>query len=254
MPSELFSIVTAARNARATIGETLASVACQTHVAKEHVIQDGNSSDGTPDAVRAFASPQVKLASEKDSGIYDAFNRGLRRVTGSIVAFIGADDRYENERVFERVAGIFEDPCVDMVFGDALIVRRDDPSSVVRRYSSAKFAGIASLRNGFMPAHTALFVRRKVYEQTGEFDTSYRITGDFEWLVRAFRDRPPVCVHIPEPLTRMRIGGMSSAGALAAWRVTREFHRACHSNGLATSYPRLLWRIPRKALEFRFPL
>lgn len=251
--SELFSIITAVRNARETIGETLASIVGQTYPSKEFVVQDGGSQDGTLDVIRAAPPSLIKLDSAPDSGVYDAFNRGLRRASGSFITFIGADDRYEDEFVLERVAEAFQDRRVQMVFGDALIVKRDAPSRIVRRYDSGRFNNRSSLSSGFMPAHTALFVRRSLYDRVGEFDRSYRIAGDFQWLVRAFRDDPPPAfVHIPRPFTRMRSGGLSSSGLSSTWQVTREFYRACRTNGQATSYPRLLWRLAMKASEMSF--
>lgn len=248
MPPLLFSVVTAVRNARGTVAATLASVAEQTWPDKEHVVQDGASTDGTLELVRATAGPIVRLESCADAGIYDAFNRGLRRARGEVVSFLGGDDCFEDPGVLAEVARAFDDPGVDIVFGDVRFVSRDDGARVVRRYRSGRFRP-ERLRSGVMPAHTATFVRRRLYEQVGEFDTSYRVAGDFEWLVRAFRDREPRYVHVDRSLVRMRVGGASTAGPAATWAITKEFRRACATHGLPTSYPRLLSRLPRKMIE-----
>jgi len=244
-----FSIITAVRNRCATIADTLESVASQEYPKKEHIVQDGASTDGTLDVIEQVATDIVKLESTPDSGVYDAFNRGLRCAQGEFVAFLGADDVYEGNGVLADVADAFQDPSIDIVFGDALIVRPDDTSRIVRSYRSASFRGLNSLRYGFMPAHTATFVRRSLYERVGEFDTSYRIAGDFEWFVRAFRSQPPKFVYLRKPLVRMRAGGLSSFGPRATWTITREALRACLSNATSTSYTRLLLRLPVKALE-----
>jgi glycosyltransferase involved in cell wall biosynthesis len=247
MPRSKFSIVTAVLDAGGTIGHALRSVAEQRYDPKEHVIQDGGSRDETLAVVRDVGTAIVRLESVRDAGVYDAFNRGLRRCTGDVIAFLGADDGYEGPGVLADVAAEFEDPDVDLVFGDVRFVDPGDGERIVRYYDSSRFRP-DRLPWGVMPAHTATFVRRRVYESVGEFDTSYRIAGDFEWFVRAFRSRPLRYVYVRRPLVKMRTGGISTSGPAATWRITREFKRACDANGVATSYPRLLSRIPRKAL------
>lgn len=244
-----FSIVTAVRNASATIADTLASVATQTHAEKEHIVQDGRSTDGTADIVRRVGTEIVRLESSRDSGVYDAFNRGLARTTGDFVSFLGADDMFEGKNVLSEVAEAFSDPAVDLVFGDIVMVKRDDVSRVVRYYRSGAFRGLSSLQRGFMPGHPATFVRRRLYQRVGNFKTEYRIAGDFEWFVRAFSGPTPNFVHLDKALVRMRTGGLSSAGPRATWQITREIYRACVSNSVPSSYLTLLGRLPVKALE-----
>lgn len=239
------SVVTAVFNGRETIASTIDSVAAQSYPGKEHVIQDGASTDGTLDVVRQTASEIVRVHSEPDRGIYDAFNRGLARCSGDVITFLGSDDCYAHAEVLKRVAAAFADESVDVVFGDVRFVRRD--GRVVRRYDSRRFRP-SRLSWGVMPAHTATFVRRRIYDMVGGFDPSFRIAGDYEWFLRAFA-RPIRYVHLPETLVRMQTGGISTSGPAATWTITREFHRACRANRVRTSYARLLSRLPRKALE-----
>jgi hypothetical protein len=94
-----------------------------------------------------------------------------------------------------------------------------------------------------------MFVRRDVYLRIGGYDPSYRIAGDFEFCVRAFCVHGIDYRHAGEVLVRMPRGGLSTSGWRSNWIITQEMRRACSSNGVKTSYARLLARFPVKALE-----
>ena len=242
------SVITAVRNGRTSIADTLRSVANQTYGAKEHIVQDGVSVDGTQQVVRELGIESVMFVSEPDTGVYDAFNRGLRRASGDVIAFLGADDVYFSNDVLAQVADGFRNDRLEVLFGDVVFVRPDDSPSVIRYYRSAHFRP-NRLRRGSMPAHPATFVRRSVFERYGEFDPSYRIAGDFEWFARVFGRIPPAWQHVPEVLVKMRLGGLSTAGPRATWLITNEMRRACRANGIATGYLSLLSRLPGKVAE-----
>lgn len=243
------SVITAVRNGGSAVLDTVRSVAAQTHPLVEHVVQDANSSDGTPERVLALNSHRVRLVSERDTGIYDGFNRGLARATGDVVAFLNADDVYVDNDVLRRVATIMLDPSIDMAYADVELVHPAQPEKVVRYYRSGYFTP-KRLRRGFMPAHPALFVRRRLYDEIGGFDPSYRIAGDFEWVARAFVRANPHCTRIPMPLVRMALGGRSNAGLGSMVTITRELYRACHSNDISTTYFLLSTRFITKFFEY----
>ena len=134
------SIITAVRNAAATIGAALESVERQTYPDIEHIVVDGLSTDGTMDVVRRHSARLAKVVSERDSGIYDAFNKGLRLATGEVVAFLNADDVYAAPDVLQAVHDVFERSQASAVFGDVEFVRPEEPDRVVRHYSSERFS------------------------------------------------------------------------------------------------------------------
>jgi glycosyltransferase involved in cell wall biosynthesis len=244
------SVITAVKNGAATIADALASVRTQRYSDIEHIVVDGRSSDDTLRIVREHGRHVAKVVSEADSGPYEAFNRGLRLATGGVVAFLNADDLYESDDVIANVVREIEATDVDVLFGDVLLVRADDVRSVTRYYRSGAFSR-ARLARGIMPAHPATFVKRALYEKFGEFDASYRIAGDFEWTVRVFADSSVTSKHLSQVLVRMREGGLSNRGIRSKIRITREVHRACRKHGVATSYWRLLSRLPEKIFQYR---
>ncbi len=244
------SIITAVRNGALAIPVTLASVATQSYADIEHIVVDGASSDDTVAVVRREGPHVETLVSEPDSGVYDAFNKGLRVATGQIIAFLNAGDEYMHSAVIGTVMAAFADPALDAVFGDVNIVPDDGGRGAIRHYRAHAFQP-TRFADGYMPPHPALFVRRRAIEVVGEYDTSYQIAGDFEWCVRLFVGARARFVHLPMVLTRMPRGGLSNQGLRSAWIITREMRRACKAHGVLTSFPRLLTRLPRKAFEFK---
>lgn len=242
------SIITAVYNGASTITATLRSVAEQDYASVEHIVVDGASTDETVQRVQAHGTHVAQLISEPDSGVYDAFNKGLRRATGDVIAFLNCGDTYESSGVLSRIAREFADPKCDAVFADLLIVDARDCSRVVRRYRSKRFAP-KLLAYGVMPAHPTLFLRNSVYRSVGEYDRRFRIAGDYELCLRAFALPSLHYRYIPKILVRMLSGGLSNRGWRSSWQITREMRRACAANGVHTNFVKLLSRLPLKLLE-----
>jgi glycosyltransferase involved in cell wall biosynthesis len=242
------SVITAVRNAARDIPATLASVAAQDWADIEHIVVDGDSTDGTADIVRREGKRVARLLSEPDTGVYDAFNKGLRLATGDIIGYLNAGDTYVAPDVLRRVATLFQSGELDAAFADVVIVDPSDTARTLRHYRSDSFVP-ARLASGFMPAHPTLFISRAAYARCGEYDTSYRIAGDFELCIRLFVEQRARYAYLPDVLVRMPRGGLSNSGWRAKWTITREMRRACRAHGLRTSYARLSARFPAKMLE-----
>jgi glycosyltransferase len=217
--SPVVSVVTAVLNRATTVGEALASVQAQQGVQVQHVVIDGNSTDGTLAVLRAQAHRIAVLVSEPDAGIYHALNKGLARATGDIVGFLHSDDVYAHDRVLANVAACFSQPAVEAVYGDLDYVTAD-ATRVLRRWRSGIYAR-SRLARGWMPPHPAFFARRSVYERLGRFDTAFRIAADYDWLLRVLGSGVQPA-YLPEVLVRMRWGGASNRSLGRLWRKSRE--------------------------------
>lgn len=243
------SVVTACYNSAATISDALASVARQTHVGVEHVVVDGGSTDWTLAIVEAFRPPVSSLLRGPDKGIYDALNKGVAHSSGEVVGFLHSDDVYAGDDVLERVAREMEAHGLDALYGDVAFVRPDGLGHVVRIYSSRGFKP-SRIGWGWMPAHPALFVHRRIFKQWGAFDATYRIAGDFEFVARVF-SRPELRFrYYPQALVKMRLGGVSTRGLANTITLNREVLRACRQNGIRSNYLKILSKYPAKLLEF----
>jgi glycosyltransferase involved in cell wall biosynthesis len=242
------SIITAVYNGAERITKTLNSVAQQDYGSIEHIIVDGASTDDTLGRVHASGARVARIISEPDIGVYDAFNKGLRAATGDVIAFLNAGDTYSSRQVISRIAQELTTASTQAVFADLLIVDEHDDSRVVRTYRS-KYFSPNTMAYGFMPAHPTLFLRREVYQRVGEYNTQYRIAGDFEMCLRIFVTRFTAYKYIPQPLVRMARGGLSNSGWRSKWQITREMNRACAACGVRTNTAKLLLRLPVKLLE-----
>ena len=245
------SVITACRNSERCIRFAMESVLQQTYPDIEYLVVDGGSTDATVEIIKSFVpvfDGRLRWISEPDKGLYDALNKGLRMSTGEIVGLLHADDFFAAPDILARVADAFEDGTVDAVFGDVRFVRDQDLSRTVRYYSSRRFAPWM-LRFGFMPAHPSFYACRDVFERIGHYRTDYRISADYELLIRFF------CVHrlryryLGFVTTMMRMGGLSTRSPRSTYILNKEIVRACRENGIYTNLPMLTLKYLFKVSE-----
>jgi glycosyltransferase len=243
------SIITVAYNSAATIADTLASVASQTHPDIEHIVIDGASRDATLEVVRAHGAHVARVVSEPDAGIYDAMNKGLRLASGELVGFLNADDMFAHAGVVALIAQAAErNPAADAVYGDLVYVRADRPDQVLRQWRSGKFSP-SRLRFGWMPPHPTFYVRSDRLEGLGLFNTSMRIAADYDFMLRCLSRPQAQATYIQEILVRMRAGGASNRSLKAVVNKSREDLRALRQNG-AGGWFALLCKNVRKLPQF----
>lgn len=229
------SLITATYNSAATIADTMRSIAAQTRVPDEHLVMDGGSRDDTLDIVRAHETPGLTIVSEPDRGFYDACNKGIARATGDVVGFLNSDDFYAHERVVERVLAAFDDPAVDAVYADLVYVDQVQTARAVRLWRSPP-VNAEMLRQGRIPAHPTVYLRRSVYQRLGGFDLAYRLAADYEFLLRIFQPGTLNAVHVPDIWVRMRTGGATGGSFSEIRRQNDEILAARDRHGV--HYPR----------------
>jgi glycosyltransferase len=242
------SVITASLNSGRTIADAIRSVAAQTHPDVEHIVVDGGSTDGTMEIVDSFGARIARRVSEPDRGIYDALNKGIRMATGDVVGFLHSDDLYAREDVLETVAAAFRNDWIDSVYGDLQYVRRDDTSRVLRHWKAGDFSRF-QLRVGWMPPHPALFVRRAVYERYGAFDTAFRISADYDVMLRFLGTYGISTRYLPAVLVLMRVGGASNRNLGNIVRKSLEDYRVIRKNRLGGAFTLMLKNL-RKVRQF----
>ena len=243
----LISVVTAVYNRAGTIAEAMASVQAQDYPHVEHVIQDGGSTDGTCAAIARVADSRTRVSSGADAGLYDAINRGLAVATGEVVGLVHSDDFFAAPDILSDVAAVFADATVDAVYGDLDYVSAADTGRTIRRWRSGPF-GPDRLASGWMPPHPTLFLRRAVFERHGPYDTRYRISADYDAILRYFSEPGFRAVHIPKVFVKMRVGGESNGSVGRILRKSHEDYRALRANGvggLGTLARKNLAKIPQ---------
>lgn len=242
------SIITVCFNSAATIRETIESVLSQDYPEIEYIIIDGLSSDSTMAIVAEYANRISAILSERDGGIYDAMNKGISRATGDVIGILNSDDVYESPEVVGQLIGAMQSANADAVFADLVYVDAVEGARITRYYNSGRWSP-ARFRYGWMPAHPTYFAKRWLYQAHGLFSLEYKIAADFELLVRQLYCGRASYAYLPRPVVRMREGGLSTKGIRNSWRLNAEIVRACKRNGIWTSLPLLLLKIPAKLLE-----
>ena len=225
------SVVTATYNRAKTVEQALESVAAQDYPHVEHVIQDGASTDGTRDILNRHASDKVKVASATDGGIYDAINKGIARTTGDVIGLMHSDDFFADETVLTDVAAAFADSTVDGVYGDLDYVAEADTTRIIRRWRSGPYVP-AKLKQGWMPPHPTLYLRRRVFDEWGLYDTSFRIAADYDAMLRYLAKGDIKLAYIPKVLVKMRVGGESNKSIKKIIQKSREDYAALQRNGV----------------------
>jgi glycosyltransferase len=225
------SIITAVYNRVDTISRAIKSVRSQTFCNVEHVIQDGNSTDGTLQVVQQFSNISTKLISKPDTGIYDAINRGIVRSSGDIVGLMHSDDFFAHDSVLEMVADAFSDPNIDGVYGDLQYVASNNPTRVIRHWRSGAYEP-SKLRYGWMPPHPTLYLRRQVFDHWGLYDINFRIASDYDAMLRYLVKGQIKLAYIPEVLVKMRVGGESNRSLGRILLKSREDLQAIRQNGV----------------------
>lgn len=217
------SVVTVCLNSRASIARTIQSFLEQKHSDKELLVIDGGSTDGTAEIARGFGSDVIRIISEKDRGIYDAMNKGLANYTGDAIGFLNADDVYHDTSVLTRVAQNLAD--ADAVYGDLIMVSDRTTGHVVRAWDAGEFVP-GAFRQGWMPPHPTFYVRRELASRTGAFDLSYRISADYDFMLRALETQRCRVRYIPDALVDFTMGGVSTTGPMAVIRGNLECLRS----------------------------
>lgn len=223
------SVITAVFNRVDTIGAAIESVRAQTYWNVEHVIQDGGSSDGTIEVVREAADSSAAIVSKRDYGIYDGINRGIARASGDVIGLMHSDDLFASPDVLANVADAFSDPAVQGVYGDLQYVAAKNPAKVVRHWRAGEFT-LTKLKQGWMPPHPTLYLKREVFDEHGLYDTSFNIAADYDAMLRYLAIGKIKLAYIPQVLVKMRMGGESNRSLERMLKKSREDYRAIRKN------------------------
>lgn len=246
------SIIVATYNSASTLKDTLDSILNQSYKNVEILIQDGGSNDNTISLAKAYKDSRIFIKQEKDSGLYDAMNKGIARATGNIVGILNSDDFYANRHVLRTIVKSFEDEKIMAVYGDLIYVDENNTSNIVRYWNAGVYKN-KKWNCGWMPPHPTFYIRREVYEKHGLFNIGLRSSGDYEFMLRVLYKYQILVKYIPEVLVHMRTGGQSNANFKNRWLANKEDKKAWELNSLKhpwyTTYLKPLRKIPQYFLK-----
>ena len=244
MENPKVSIITTTYNDKENLKKIIAQVKNQDYANIEYVIVDGGSTDGTLEVIAEAAEyfgSRLKWISEKDKGIYDAINKGIRLSTGDILGC--CFDQYAGPDVISKMVTIMEKEGTDGVHGDLYYMEGD---KVVRYWHQ----GQGNIRFGWMPGHPTLYLRKSVYDKYGLYKTDYRISADYEFMIRILKDDKVKLSYLPEVLIYMSHGGTSTNSLGAYLAGMKEGHRALRENGVRFAWFTDLCRTLRVLAQF----
>lgn len=202
-----FSVITVCFNAAKTIEKAIMSVLNQDYENLEYIIIDGNSTDGTQHIIEKYTSKIDKWISEPDRGIYDAMNKGIRLATGDILSFLNADDWYE-DNIISKINQYFMQEETDMVAGSEYFILNEKPVAIINSKYDLDRPYLTNTCN-----QPSLFVKKKVFDMIGNFNTDLKYAADYEFVVRAWK-RKLTLLTINDICTNFRADGVSNNEAL----------------------------------------
>ncbi len=220
MSKPLLSIITATYNSEKTLERTLKSVLNQNFTAFEYIIVDGASKDNTLAIIKQYEllfkekNITYKWISEPDTGIYNAWNKGLKLVEGTWVSFLGSDDIYLDNALKKFAQAAKENPKVDFIHAKVKLVDGDKVVyKITQKWTWKKF------KKEMKIAHVGAFHNANFFNKYGVYDESFKITGDYELLLRAKEKLKTI--YIPEYTAYMEVGGVSNDMVFESFKEAR---------------------------------
>tara|TARA_B100000795_G_C22803917_1_gene443607 strand:+ start:2059 stop:2805 length:747 start_codon:yes stop_codon:yes gene_type:complete len=236
-----FSIITVTYNSDSTLRKTLESVSQQTWPNIEHIIIDGGSEDKTLELVNLF--PHVsKCISERDSGIYDAMNKGLKEATGDVVGFLNSDDWFFSNSIIEEYANIFNSNNVDAVYGDLCFVKNDINTNIVRKWVSSSYKE-GFFKKGWVPPHPTFYCKNNIYKQYGNFNQNLLFAADFDIMCRFFNKVDFKSIYSPGLKVNMRLGGATTKSIKNIISGNIEIFDSLKENNLKPGIDFIAWKL-----------
>lgn len=265
------SIITAAKNNKAGLLRAIECVRNQTYKNVEHIIIDGGSADGSQDILRSvqnYSLPNANYSliavSEADSGIYDAINKGIKLATGDVIGLLHSDDLYADENILEKYVSVFNQittnnrlQTIDSVYSDLVYVRWKSDSgqagmtkraitskqhpvyyTTIRYWKTQKIKFTTeaerhrALKNGWMPPHPTLFIRKEIFEKYGYYRTDMMIAADYEMILRLLYKHKITSYYLPVTTYLMSIGGASNKSVKNILLKSKEDYLAMKMNGI----------------------
>lgn len=223
MNAPLISVITIALNEGESIRRTLESIACQTFTDYEHLIIDGGSTDNTLAIIQEFHLPKTKVTSEKDTGITNAMNKGIRQSSGEIIVHLNAGDEFYAPDGLSKIAESYQRLNWDWAIGSWQYIEESGKLASTTMVNGFDYE---TLRRICFVGHQSTFITKRVFERFGLFDESFMLFAmDYEFWLRIGRHVEP-CI-LPFIIAKSWQGGVSSKYVL---RVYAESRRARAKN------------------------
>lgn len=244
------SIITIVYNNQECIQDCLMSVQNQTYHNIEHIVIDGGSNDGTQEKIKPFVNQLACYVSERDNGLYDGLNKGIKKATGDIIGILHSDDLFYDKDVIKNVVNSFKLQDVDLLYGSGFYVEKDKIENVKRIYPGKSFKK-KNLYFGWIPLHTTIYVKKEIFETYRYYDESYSIASDYDISLRWFLNKKITKYFLNQYLVKMRLGGKSTTASLQKKKSIEDL-KIIKKHNLLGSFT-LFFKILRKVPQYLMP-
>lgn len=230
------TIITVTYNSANTLQSTIDSIGQQTARENiEYIVIDGGSNDGTQEIIKANAQNISKWISEPDKGIYDAMNKGFNLATGDWIGYLHADDVLASKNTIEQVLVSIDHVDYNVLYGNLNYVKADNLNHTIRHWKSQIYHS-KLLKQGWMPPHPTLYVKKELFTELKGFDTSFKIAADYDFILRLFSHRDTKPFFLDQLIVKMRIGGASNKSISNIIQKSKEDYRALKKNKVGGIY------------------
>jgi len=199
----LLTVITVVYNNVKDIERTLLSVLGQDYPNIEYIVVDGGSTDGTLAVIEKYKSGIAKIVSERDKGIYDAMNKGIRLATGDYLLFMNSGDEIYAPNT---VSNIFSSKAfADIYYGETEMIDHAGKSLGRRRHKVPEHFTWKSFKYGMSISHQAIYMKRSIVEP---YDEQYQLSADIDWILKAAKKAKSI-VNTHQYVAKYLVGGLS---------------------------------------------
>ena len=240
-----FSIITITYNAASVIEPTLASVAAQTYRNFEYLLIDGGSSDDTVAKAQASGIEFAHIVSERDNGLYDAMNKGIKLAKGDYLCFLNAGDAFHSSDTLDKIVVAIPDATSlpDVLYGETAEVDENRNFVRMRRLQAPEKLHWTSFKQGMLVCHQAFYARRDLVPM---YDLKYRLSADVDWCIKIMK-RSENMVNVGFTVVDYLQNGLSLQNHRAS--LIERFKIMCKHYGVFSTVAHHIWFVLRAVIK-----
>lgn len=227
------SIITVTLNSEKTLEKTILSVLSQDYSNIEYIIVDGCSSDNTINIINKYKSSISQIIIEKDKSLYDAINKGIKISTGDIIGILNSDDHFISSNIISKILenNVFD--SYDAVIGNINFINSQNK---IKRTISSKNFSLFQFRFGIMPPHPSFYCKRYIYEKFGLYDLNYKISSDFDLMLRFLLINKVKFKKLNFTFVNMRLNGKSTKSLSSNIIINKEIYLSLRNSNIYTNF------------------
>lgn len=250
----MISIICVVKNGLPYLENTIKSFLLQDLREKELIIVYSKSNDGTENVLKDFDnSKKIRIFHDTQSiNKFQSINKGINLARGEIIGLLHSDDVFFSSSILSKINKFILSNKIDGIYGDILIVKRNKPNIVNRVWIDKNILN-KNLREGWMPAHTSLFLKKKIFKELNNYSTKYIISSDYNFILKLFYSEKFKIKYLNKFITIMRDGGDSANKLFRKfkedYKILREFNL-----GFLTLVLKSFYKIPQYFSSYKINL